>query len=75
MRNYLTIEQCQANLDRQRMLKHYKITSSEPITEAQARDYQVADGYHWKGYGFYGFKCKQEDNNYVASWSRGSHCE
>lgn len=51
-------------------------TNDKPITEDDAIDAQISEGYMPQGYGFYHFKSSQQtDGTFKATWECGASAD
>lgn len=58
----------------------WKVVTSEPMDEQDAKDYQQKNGYHPCGYGFVNFKSEMTlDNNanqvFITTWECWNSCD
>ena len=54
---------------------YWKIYSIEPMTEQEAKLYQIGKGYVPAGYGFESFKCVKEFDRFKITWQCYASCD
>lgn len=56
--------------------KTFSLQSNSPITEDEAKQYQLKHGYPSAGYGFFGFnQSLQTNDKYIAIWACWMDCD